>query len=112
MRIGSVDYWEIHIWKQVGGHYSPATEQEVAVPSFEPVIVFRSSWGAKGALGTPIVYEDGSLYFVYEDALTTEQVKEIVELRGDGYTTLLKEAERVLTKHFSNGSERDSNQVA
>ena len=101
MLVGSVDYWQIHIWKLENGRYEPASEREVAEPTFNPIIVFRSSWGGAGSLGTPLVYENQVLYFVYDDAITQEQIKERVELRGDGYDKLLEEAERTLTKHFS-----------
>lgn len=102
MLLGKVDVWNIYLYKLERGYYSEASEREAAQPTLKPVIVFKRVWsGAESVV--PIIYEDNALYFVYTDALTTEQTKELVELRGDGYETLLKEAESALAKHFSRG---------
>jgi hypothetical protein len=99
MLLGRVDSWNIYIYKFESGRYSDATEREVAQPTFEPVIVFKRVW-AGGESVVPIVYENKALYFVYTDASTQEETKELVELRGNGYEQLLTEAESALKKHF------------
>ena len=100
--LGPIDDWEVQIWKCVGGFYSLATEREMAFPNFIPIIAFVKQWSESHSVN--MIYEDHNLYFVYTDALTTEQVKEPVELRdwqGNYHKLLLEEAEKILAKHFS-----------
>lgn len=99
MLLDRIDNWNIYLYKYEKGHYSEASQNEVARPTFEPIIVFKRAWSG-GESVVPIIYENEALYFVYTDALTSIQTKELVELHSDGYEILLKEAESALTKHF------------
>jgi hypothetical protein len=101
MFLGQVRDFEIHIWKLENGRYAPADEREVARPAFSPIIVFHKRW--HNTTTTPILYDNQELYFVYDDALTHEQIKERVELMGDGYECLIKDAETMLSEYFTRG---------
>lgn len=91
--------WDVNFWKLEGGKYSPANDKELANPSFMPLVVFTQR-ASRISAASPILYEDGVLYFIYNDAVTQEQIKEKVELRGDGYQDLLEEAEGQLSAYF------------
>lgn len=97
--IRSMLNWKVNFWKCEKGVYSEASERELAHPSFVPLVVFTQYTGSVSA-ATPVLYENGELFFIYNDAITQEQIKEKVVLRGDGYTGLLKEAEHQLATYF------------
>lgn len=92
--------FECHIWKFENGRYCPATEREIAVPGFEPIITFFKILGFSN-MPTPMIYENDRLYFVYIDAITGDQTKEMVELIGRDENKLIKEAKMQLEKLFS-----------
>jgi hypothetical protein len=97
--------WKVNFWKFDKGQYSQASDKELANPSFVPLIVFTQH-ASRISATVPILYENGELYFIYNDAITQEQIKEKVELRGDGYKGLQEEAEDQLAAYFKkqNGS--------